>query len=179
MAKFVGLTDLAKVLDAKPPERTPRETSEAARQSFANSNQEKILENARKRLDIENKIAEKGMTQEQIAQRLLANYSRLSAEKKLAESFKTEAGDLQASALGVEMAQIKDRLSGMGGTSGSMQVLADSLQQVGGGGRFAQVGGNETKDYLRAIKDSSAVSAKALQEMAGTNRGSVTPLGVE
>jgi hypothetical protein len=63
--------------------------------------------------------------------------------------------------------------------TGSMQVLADSLQQVGGGGRFAQVGGNETKDYLRAIKDSSAVSAKALQEMAGTNRGSVTPLGVE
>jgi hypothetical protein len=60
-----------------------------------------------------------------------------------------------------------------------LQVLADSLQQVGGGGRFAQVGGNETKDYLRAIKDSSAVSAKALQEMAGTNRGSVTPLGVE
>jgi hypothetical protein len=119
------------------------------------------------------------MSQEQIAQRLLATYSALASQKKLVESFKTEEGDLQASALGVEMAQIKDRLSGMGGASGSMQVLADSLQQVGGGGRFAQVGGNETKDYLRAIKDSSAVSAKALQEMAGSGRGSVTPMGVE
>jgi hypothetical protein len=179
MARFLGLTDVAKILESKAPERTPKGMGEATRRPFADPNEEKILENARKRLDIENKIAEKGMTQEQIAQRLLATYSALSAEKKLAESFKTEAGDLQASAIGVEMAQIKDRLSGMGGASGSMQVLADSLQQVGGGGRFAQIGGNETKDYLRAIKDSSAVSAKALQEMAGNGRGSVTPMGVE
>ena len=158
---------------AKPIDEAPRPKTNPA------ETREKINDNLRKQLDLENKIAEKGMTQEQIAQRLLATYSALSAEKKLAESFKTEAGDLQASAIGVEMAQIKDRLSGMAGASGSMQVLADSLQQVGGGGRFAQIGGNETKDYLRAIKDSSAVSAKALQEMAGNGRGSVTPMGVE
>ena len=86
---------------------------------------------------------------------------------------------MRASELGVEMAQIKERLSGMGAVSGSMQVLADSLQQVGGGGRFAQVGGNQTNDYLRAITDSSATSAKALQNLTGNNIGSVTPVGVE
>jgi transcriptional regulator with XRE-family HTH domain len=178
LARFLGLTNLANVIETKPSERSPMDETQASRTNPKDT-REKINENLRKQLDLENKIAEKGMTQEQIAQRLLATYSALASQKKLVESFKTEEGDLQASALGVEMAQIKDRLSGMGGTAGSMQVLADSLQQVGGGGRFAQVGGNETKDYLRAIKDSSAVSAKALQEMAGTNRGSVTPLGVE
>jgi transcriptional regulator with XRE-family HTH domain len=178
LARFLGLNNLANVIETKPPAARPLD--EASRpKTNPEETRGKINDNLRKQLDLENKIAEKGMTQEQIAQRLLATYSALSAEKKLAESFKTEAGDLQASAIGVEMAQIKDRLSGMGGASGSMQVLADSLQQVGGGGRFAQIGGNETKDYLRAIKDSSAVSAKALQEMAGSGRGSVTPMGVE
>jgi transcriptional regulator with XRE-family HTH domain len=178
LARFLGLNNLANVIETKPPAARPLD--EASRpKTNPEETRGKINDNLRKQLDLENKIAEKGMTQEQIAQRLLATYSALSAEKKLAESFKTEAGDLQASAIGVEMAQIKDRLSGMGGASGSMQVLADSLQQVGGGGRFAQIGGNETKDYLRAIKDSSAVSAKALQEMAGNGRGSVTPMGVE
>jgi hypothetical protein len=178
LARFLGLNNLANVIETKPPAARPLD--EASRpKTNPEETRGKINDNLRKQLDLENKIAEKGMTQEQIAQRLLATYSALSAEKKLTESFKTEAGDLQASAIGVEMAQIKDRLSGMGGASGSMQVLADSLQQVGGGGRFAQIGGNETKDYLRAIKDSSAVSAKALQEMAGSGRGSVTPMGVE
>ena len=178
LARFLGMTNLANVIETKPAERRPMDETQASRTNPKDT-REKINENLRKQLDLEGKIAEKGMSQEQIAQRLLATYSALASQKKLVESFKTEEGDLQASALGVEMAQIKDRLSGMGGTAGSMQVLADSLQQVGGGGRFAQVGGNETKDYLRAIKDSSAVSAKALQEMAGTNRGSVTPMGVE
>jgi hypothetical protein len=77
------------------------------------------------------------------------------------------------------MAQIKDRLSGMSGGSGSMQVLADSLQQVGGGGNFAQVGSNLANEYLRAIKDSSAISARSLQNMVGNNRGSVTPVGAQ
>ena len=178
LARFLGLTNLANVIETKPSAAKPIDEAPRPKTNPAET-REKINDNLRKQLDLENKIAEKGMTQEQIAQRLLATYSALSAEKKLAESFKTEAGDLQASAIGVEMAQIKDRLSGMAGASGSMQVLADSLQQVGGGGRFAQIGGNETKDYLRAIKDSSAVSAKALQEMAGNGRGSVTPMGVE
>ena len=178
LARFLGLTSLANVIETKPPTRQPV-SDEATTRQDPQKTREKINDNLRKQLDLENKIAEKGMTQEQIAQRLLATYSALSAEKKLAESFKTEAGDLQASAIGVEMAQIKERLSGMTERSGSFQVLADSLQQVGGGGRFAQVGRNEETDYLRAIKDSSAVSARALQDLAGNGRGSVTPVGVE
>lgn len=179
LARFLGLTSLANVIETKPPERRPM-SDEARPAGNAEKTREKINENLRKQLEIEGKIAEKGMTQEQIAQRLLATYSAMAAQKKLVESFRTEEGDLQASALGVEMAQIKERLSGMTDRSGSFQVLADSLQQVGGGGRFAQVGGNQTNDYLRAIKDSSATSAKALQNMAsGNNIGSVTPVGAQ
>lgn len=178
LARFLGLTNLANVIDTKPPERKPM-SDEVRPAGDPEKTREKINDNLRKQLDLENKIAEKGMTQEQIARRLLATYSSLSAEKKLVESFKTEAGDLQASQLGVEMAQIKERLAGMTDRSGSFQVLADSLQQVGGGGRFTQVGGQQATDYLRAIKDTSAISAKALQDMAGSNRGSVTPVGVE
>jgi hypothetical protein len=35
-----------------------------------------------------------------------------------------------------------------------MQILADSLQRVGGGGRFANIGGTETiqKDQLATLK---------------------------
>lgn len=177
LARFLGLTSLANVIETKPPQRRPM-SDEARPAANAEKTREKINENLRKQLEIEGKIAEKGMTQEQIAQRLLATYSAMAAQKKLVESFRTEESDLQASALGVEMAQIKERLSGMTDRSGSFQVLADSLQQVGGGGRFTQVGRNEQTDYLRAIKDSSATSAKALQELSGANR-SVTPVGVE
>lgn len=177
LANFLGMTSVSQMLAPAPVLDSQKAGSEKL--DTTDKSREKINDNLRKQLDLENKIAEKGMTQEQIAQRLLDTYSQLSSAKKLAESFKTEAGDLQASQLGVEMAQIKERLSGMGSQSGSMQVLADSLQQIGGGGRFAQVGGQQATDYLRAIKDTSAISAKALQDMAGTSRGSVTPIGVE
>jgi hypothetical protein len=44
----------------------------------------------------------------------------------------------------------------------SMQVLADSLQQVGGGGRFAQIGGAETtqRDQLAVLKNIEKNTAK-------------------
>ena len=177
LAGFLGMTTVSQLLTASPAAKIEKPQGE--KPGIEDKTRDKINENLRKQLDLENKIAEKGMTQEQVAQRLLTTYSALASQKKLVESFKTEEGDLQASAIGVEMAQIKERLSGMGGTAGSMQVLADSLQQVGGGGRFAQIGGNESKDYLRAIKDSSAITAKALTEMKGVNRGDVTPVGAQ
>jgi hypothetical protein len=177
LANFLGMNTITALLTPTPAMDT--KSAVAEKESVSDKTQDKINDNLRKQLDIENKIAEKGMTQEQIANRLLADYSSLASQKKLVESFNTQEGNLQASAIGVEMAQIKDRLSGMGGASSSMQVLADSLQQVGGGGRFAQVGGTQTNDYLRSIKDSSATSARALQDLAGKNIGSVTPVGVQ
>jgi hypothetical protein len=177
LANFLGMSTVSALLAPAPAIDTKAFGTE--KESATDKTQDKIYDNLRKQLDIEDKIAEKGMTQEQIAKRLLNTYSALSAQKKLVESFKTEVGDLQASQLGVEMAQIKERLSGMGGSSGSMQVLADSLQQVGGGGNFAQVGSNTANEYLRAIKDSSAISARSLQNMVGNNRGSVTPVGAQ
>jgi hypothetical protein len=178
LANFLGMTTISQILTPSPIAKI-EDGKPGGKTEAQDKIREKINDNLRKQLDLENKIAEKGMTQEQIAQRLLATYSALSAEKKMAESFKTEVGDLQASQLGVEMAQIKERLAGMTDRAGSFQVMADSLQQVGGGGRFAQVGANQTNDYLRAIKDTSAMSAKALQELAGSGIGSVTPMGVE
>jgi len=178
LANFLGMTTISQILTPSPIAKI-EDGKPGGKTEAQDKIREKINDNLRKQLDLENKIAEKGMTQEQIAQRLLATYSALSAEKKMAESFKTEAGALQASQLGVEMAQIKERLAGMTDRAGSFQVMADSLQQVGGGGRFAQVGANQTNDYLRAIKDTSAMSAKALQELAGSGIGSVTPMGVE
>ncbi|NDD53082.1 hypothetical protein EBZ39_04245 [bacterium] len=178
LSSFLGLTSISQILTPSPIAKI-EDGKPGGKTEAQSKNEDKISENLRKQLDLENKIAEKEMTQEQVAQRLLATYSALASQKKLVESFKTEEGDIQASAIGVEMAQIKDRLSGMSGASGSMQVLADSLQQVGGGSRFAQVGGNETKDYLRAIKDSSAITAKALTEIKGVNRGDVTPVGAQ
>lgn len=178
LANFLGMTTISQILTPSPIAKI-EDGKPGGKTEAQDKIREKINDNLRKQLDLENKIAEKGMTQEQIAQRLLATYSALSAEKKMAESFKTEAGDLQASQLGVEMAQVKERLAGMTDRAGSFQVMADSLQQVGGGGRFAQVGGQQTNDYLRAIKDTSAMSAKALQDLAGSGIGTVTPMGVQ
>jgi hypothetical protein len=178
LSGFLGLTSISQILTPSPIAKI-EDGKPGGKTEEMEKTQDKIYENLKKQLDIENKIAEKGMTQEQIAKRLLTAYAALSAEKKLAESFKTEGGDLLASQLGVEMAQVKERLSGMGGGSGSMQVLADSLQQVGGGGNFAQVGSSLANEYLRAIKDSSAISARSLQNMVGNNRGSVTPVGAQ
>lgn len=55
---------------------------------------------------------------------------------------------------------------------GSFQVLADSLQQVGGGGRFAQIGDSVQRDQLTVLKNIEKNTAKA----GGTG---VTPVGVE
>jgi hypothetical protein len=178
LSGFLGLTSISQILTPSPIAKI-EDGKPGGKTEEMEKTQDKIYENLKKQLDIENKIAEKGMTQEQIAKRLLTIYAALSAQKKQAESFKTEGGDLLASQLGVEMAQVKERLSGMGGGSGSMQVLADSLQQVGGGGNFAQVGSSLANEYLRAIKDSSAISARSLQNMVGNNRGSVTPVGAQ
>jgi hypothetical protein len=48
-------------------------------------------------------------------------------------------------------------------TRSSMQVLADSLQQMGGGGRFAQVGGVDViqRDQLNVLKNIEKNTAKA------------------
>lgn len=177
LANFLGMNTITAMLTPAPA--IDVKASGQEKETPSDKTRDKINENLRKQLEIEDKIAEKGMTQEQIAKRLLSTYSMLSAEKKLAESYKTEGGDLLASQLGVEMAKIKERLTGMSSKSGSMQVFADSLQQVGGGGRFAQVGGSQANDYLRSIRDSSATSAKALQDLASNNIGSVTPVGAQ
>lgn len=179
LANFLGMTTISQILTPSPIAKI-EDGRPGGKTEAQDKIREKINDNLRKQLDLENKIAEKGMTQEQIAQRLLATYSMLSAAKKEAESFGTDAGNLRASELGLEMAQVKERLSGMGGQGDSFQVLADSLQRVGGGGNFAQVGGQQATDYLRAIKDSSAITAKALQGMTtGNNIGSVTPVGAQ
>ena len=56
----------------------------------------------------------------------------------------------------------------------SLEVLADSLQRVGGGGRFAQIGGADAiqKDQLSVLKNIEKNTAK-------TGEAGVTPEGVQ
>lgn len=56
----------------------------------------------------------------------------------------------------------------------SMEVLADSLQRVGGGGQFAQIGGADAiqRDQLSVLKNIEKNTAK-------TGEAGVTPMGVE
>lgn len=58
--------------------------------------------------------------------------------------------------------------------AGSLQVLADSLQQVGGGGRFAQIGGADAiqRDQLTVLKNIEKNTAK-------TGEAGVTSEGVQ
>jgi hypothetical protein len=51
----------------------------------------------------------------------------------------------------------------------TMQVLADSLQQVGGGGRFAQIGGADAtqRDQLAVLKNIEKNTAKTSASFDG------------
>jgi hypothetical protein len=66
-----------------------------------------------------------------------------------------------------------DKTKGISARSESMQILADSLQKVGGGGGFARVGGTETiqKDQLTALKSIDKGIAKLAQSSSSSTEG--------
>lgn len=85
------------------------------------------------------------------------------AAEKIARDFDQRAKPAQAAAAPEAIA-----------TPGSpLQVLADSLQQVGGGGRFAQVGGIEAvqKDQLAVLKNIEKNTARLGGPQGGAEEG--------
>lgn len=115
-----------------------RQASLASENSQASKDFQKELE----RMDVAEARQELRMIEAGIAGR--------DAAQKVLDNFKAESGGKSAA---LETP----------GVQSSMQVLADSLQQVGGGGRFAQIGGVETiqRDQLTVLKKIEKNTAKA------------------
>ena len=68
-----------------------------------------------------------------------------------------------------------DQQARAGGPTDPMQILADGLQQVGGGGRFAQVGGGESRELVGTAKE----QLKALQQIIKNTEGESAGPGVQ
>jgi len=112
---------------------------------------------------IEEKIRQSRLTGPQLAEELIAKYQQLIGMQKMFESFGTAESAEQAAQFGLEAAQIKEQLAGMGQKGGGgLEVLSDSLQQVGGGGRYAQIGAEKSVDYLKRLDDTNKKQLDAL-----------------
>jgi len=112
---------------------------------------------------IEEKIRQSRLTGPQLAEELITKYQQLVGMQKLFESFGTAESAEQAAQFGLEAAQIKEQLAGMGQKGGGgLEVLSDSLQQVGGGGRYAQIGAEKSVDYLKRLDDTNKKQLDAL-----------------
>jgi len=112
---------------------------------------------------IEEKIRQSRLTGPQLAEELIAKYQQLIGMQKMFESFGTAESAEQAAQFGLQAAQIKEQLAGMGQKGGGgLEVLSDSLQKVGGGGRYAQIGAEQSVDYLRRIEDTNKKQLTAL-----------------
>lgn len=126
--------------------------------------QQDILRTTEQISKIEEKIRQSRMSEPALADELIKKYQELIGMRDLFASFGTTEGAAQAAQFGLEAAQIKERLAGMGkGGSSSFEVLSDSMQKVGGGGRFTQIGGGENAvDYLKRIDDTNKQQLRAL-----------------
>lgn len=112
---------------------------------------------------IEEKIRQSRLTGPQLAEELIAKYQQLIGMQKMFESFGTAESAEQAAQFGLQAAQIKEQLAGMGQKGGGgLEVLSDSLQQVGGGGRYAQIGAEKSVDYLKRLDDTNKKQLDAL-----------------
>jgi len=112
---------------------------------------------------IEEKIRQSRLTGPQLAEELIAKYQQLIGMQKMFESFGTAESAEQAAQFGLEAAQIKEQLAGMGQKGGGgLEVLSDSLQKVGGGGRYAQIGAEKSVDYLKRLDDTNKKQLDAL-----------------
>jgi len=128
---------------------------------------------------IEEKIRQSRMSGPELAEELIKKYNELIGMRDLFASFGTTEGAAQAAQFGVEAAQLKERLAGMGQEKASgIQILADSLQQVGGGGRFAQVGGGDgSVDYLKRLTDTNNKQLNALISIDRNTSGGAAAAG--
>lgn len=169
MAKFLGLGNLAGILDAKPAVKTAAINTEPPGNQTA---EDEKLKTRQQIFDIEEKIRQGRMKEPALAQELMDKYRSLmdlsTRLQLIGERDKNEEQVSESVRLKLEAAKIRERLAGMGkGGSSSFEVLTDSLRKVGGGGTFAQVGGGERSvDYLRRLDDTNKQQLRYLMQVA-------------
>ncbi|NBQ64096.1 MAG: hypothetical protein EBS49_00930 [Verrucomicrobia bacterium] len=140
--------------------------------------QQDILKTTEQIAKVEEKIRQGRMKEPELADELVKKYEQLKGMQALYASFGTLEGQKQAAQFGLEAAQIKEQLAGMGRASSPGQILADSLQQVSGGGRSAFIGGQSQIDYLKKLNDTGDRQHKALMEIVANTGSSNGKVGV-
>lgn len=174
MARFVGATNLANVLSAQPSIRTAAVNTESDGNKSAEDQKLKVRQQI---FDIEEKIRQGRLKEPALAEELIGKYKSLTDLATRLQLIGEMTGDdekmTEALNLRLEATKIRERLAGMGqGNNSQMQILADSLQQAGGGGRFAQIGGGESQiDYLRRLNDTGNKQLRAMIEIANNTGG--------
>ncbi|NBW14647.1 MAG: hypothetical protein EBR82_42275 [Caulobacteraceae bacterium] len=136
----------------------------------AKEDEEKLREGALKTLDqifkVEEKIRQGRMKEPELAEELIKKYEELNGMQELFASFGSAEGAKQAAQFGLEAAQIKEQLAGLGQGTTSQEIIADSIQRVGGGGRSAIIGGQGQIDYLKRLNDTGDKQYKTLMTIA-------------
>ena len=179
MARFVGATNLADVLSAQPSVKAAAVNTEPDGNKSAEDQKLKVRQQI---FDIEEKIRQGRLREPALAEELIGKYKSLTDLATRLQLIGEMTGDDEKTAealnLRLEATKIRERLAGMGqGNSSQMQILADSLQQVGGGGRFAQIGGGETQvDYLRKLTDIGNRQLRATIDVANNTASNQSSL---
>lgn len=184
MAKFLGFENLAGILTSEPPTAVPRQqeavartdaaekaaqiyerADRAARQNFLNSlnDADRLVELSREEAAQREKISRMADGPER-AQAVLENITLAGQIDSLRRRVQEQ----------ITEGMIPGGIAKAIATGGSLQVLADSLQEVGGGGRFAQIGGADSvqRDQLAVLKNIEKNTGK-------TMAAGVTPEGVQ
>lgn len=145
--------------------RRDREAREALRQikqdgeaSTAANRAAKDFQNERDRADVAEARQELRVID--------AGIAGAAAAEKILQTFESRKAPTEAAA--------RQRQEAAAEARSPFQVLADSLQQVGGGGRFAQIGGADSvqRDQLAVLKNIEKNTGKSMA-------GGVTPEGVQ
>jgi hypothetical protein len=152
-----GLNLNTAIKDVRAEEAAKLKDMELQRQQ---RNQQDVLKATEQIAKTEEKIRQSRMSGPALADELIKKYNELTGLRDMFASFGTSEGTAQSAQFGVEAAKIKEQLAGMGRGSG-MEILADSLQKVGGGGGFARVGDGSI-DYLQRLNDTNNKQLNAL-----------------
>lgn len=169
-----GLNLETAIKDVRSEEAAKLKDIELQRQK---ASQQDILKAVEQIQRIEEKIRQSRMTEPALADELVKKYKELIGMRDLFASFGTKESEAQSAQYGVEAAQIKERLAGMGKSSG-MEILADSLQKVGGGGNFTRVG-ETSVDYLKRLNDTNNKQLNSLMTIEKNTAGGSAAAGAQ
>lgn len=164
MAKFLGFKNLAGILSAQPTPQRQSVDTENTQTEQQQKTRDEVFKTLEQIKSIEEKIRQGRMKEPELAKELINKYRELQKLQMEAQNMGTLEDEKRAAEFGLQAAQIRERLAGMGkGESSSFEVLTDSLRKRGGGGSFAQVAGGERSiDYLKRLDDTNRQQLRAL-----------------